>query len=256
MAKNLIDSIEKISKKGFFPTLGITILLSLVSLYYPLSSTVENWQKEILWQKIQSLNEDRQNQEALRLLNQNAKLQNQITSEQSLLLGKIYWQGKDWSKAYYYLGKAQKGEALPEAQYLFFLLSLSLNPQKIEPPIGAIPEYLQDETAKFSATINQLSKSLLAARILLLAKEPNLAKNLLTKISAQSPDYPLVALYEGIAENELGNTLMAQKYWWQAIKLDPNNKDLIATIINLNHQTDDFSRVLGERIETLEKTKQ
>jgi len=62
-------------------------------------------------------------------------------------------------------------------------------------------------------------------------------------------------IYSGLAESKLQNKLMAQKYWWQAVKLDPNNKDLIATIISLNNQTDDFSRVLGERVGDLEKTK-
>lgn len=240
----------------FFPVISLALCLSLLNLLTSLSSVAKNWQNQIIWQNIESLKNDGQNQEALLLFNQNNQLKTNLSASQSLLLGKIYWQEKDLAKAFYYLEKAKDIDSnLTEADYLYFLLNLSLNPQKAAVPIEDAPLGLRTEIESFSASTNQLNKELLADKILILVNQPYLAKNLTNRIVEQNPQYPVAYLYQGIIEARLGNQSMAKKEWWKAINLDPNNQDLIATIINLNGQSDAFSRVLGKRINRLEKTK-
>jgi len=256
MAKEIIIFGKLLNSQVFFIGVGFFLLLNIVSALFSLSGKALALQGQILLQNSQELANAQKTNEAINSFEKALTLKARPRADEYLLAGKLYLQEKQLNKSLIALQKAQElNPSLSEADFLSFLITLSQNPAQAKIKPNNIPPVLNSSLSDFENTINQYSKNLGAAKILLLANQPYLAQPLLQKIVAQNPTNPLALVYCGLAESKLQNKLMAQKYWWQAVKLDPNNKDLIATIINLNNQTDDFSRVLGERVGDLEKTK-
>jgi len=256
MAKEIIIFGKPLRSQAFFITIGLFLVLNLTSALFTLSNKALALHGQILLQNSQELANAQKTNEAINSFEKALTLKARPRADEYLLAGKLYLQEKQLSKALTFLQKAQElNPSLSEADFLSFLITLSQNPSEAKIKSSSVPPILHSSLSDFENTINQYSKNLGAAKILLLANQPYLAQPLLQKIVTQNPTNPLALVYSGLAESKLQNKLLAQKYWWQAVKLDPNNKDLIATITSLNNQTDDFSRVLGERVVALEKTK-
>lgn len=256
LLKKLSTFGQPLGNQAFFIGVGLFLLLNIASALFSLSDKALALQAQILLQNSQELANAQKTDEAINSFEKALTLGGKPDSSEYLLAGKLYLQEKQLTKSLAFLQKAQElNPDLSEADFLSFLITLSQNPAQAKIKPSSMPPSFSSSFSDFDNTTNQYSKNIGAAKILLLANQPYLAQPLLQKILAQNSTNPLALVYSGLAESKLQNKLMAQKYWWQAVKLDPNNKDLIATIISLNNQTDDFSRVLRERVVALEKTK-